>query len=170
MVKGEVLSNLRLRYNSTAMLVLIHAFSMTTGAMKRLLLSYVADVMPFSWSWCQYSVLVTQCQRTLKRKLSLYLCVMLSVISQLRPRISLHSLIMLLTPPLWCVHFFFSSYCAPGKSIEKQPLSQLQHSYVPVPLNMSDFSFFYLQFTLNCPFNEGRSICLIVSCFFFLIV
>ena len=41
------------------MLVLIHAFFMTTGAMKRLLLSYVVDVMPFSWSWCQYSVLVT---------------------------------------------------------------------------------------------------------------
>ena len=92
---------------------------------------------------------------------------MLSVISQLRLRISLHSLIMLLTPPLWCVHFFFSSYCAPGKSIEKQPLSQLQHSYVPVPLKMYDFFFFYLQFTLNCLFNEGRSICLIVSCFFF---
>ena len=46
------------------------------------------------------SVLMTQCQRTLKRKLSLYLCVMLSVISQLRPRISLHSLIMLLIPLL----------------------------------------------------------------------
>ena len=102
------------------MLVLIHVFCMTTGPMKRPLPSYVADVMPFSWSWCQYSVLVTQCQRTLKRKLSLYLCVMLSVISQLRPRISLHSLIMLLTPPLWCVHFFSSSYCAQGKSIKKQ--------------------------------------------------
>ena len=150
------------------MLVIIHAFFTTTGPMRRLFLSCVADVMPFSWSWCQYSVLVTRCQRTLNRKLSLCLCIMLSVISQLRQRISLHSLIMLLTPPLWCVHFFFSSYCAPGKSIEKQPLSQLQHSYVPVPLKMSDFSFFfYLQFTLNCLFNEGRSICLIVSCFFF---
>ena len=84
------------------MLVLIHVFFffMTTGQMKRPPLSYVADVMPFSWSWCQYSVLMTQCQRTLKRKLSLYLCVMLSVISQLRPRISLHSLIMLLIPLL----------------------------------------------------------------------
>ena len=102
------------------MLVLIHVFCMTTGPMKRPLPSYVADVMPFSWSWCQYSVLVTQCQRTLKRKLSLCLCVMLSVISQLRQRISLHSLIMLLTPPLWCVHFFSSSYCAQGKSIKKQ--------------------------------------------------
>ena len=102
------------------MLVLIHVFCMTTGPMKRPLPSYVADVMPFSWSWCQYSVLVTQCQRTLKRKLSLCLCVMLSVISQLRQRISLHSLIMLLIPPLWCVHFFSSSYCAQGKSIKKQ--------------------------------------------------
>ena len=100
-------------------------FLMTKGQMKRPPLSYVADVMPFSWSWCQYSVLVTQCQRTLKRKLSLYLCVMLSVISQLRPRISLHSLIMLLIPPLWCVHFFSSSYCAQGKSIKKQSHSQL---------------------------------------------
>ena len=100
-------------------------FLMTTGQMKRPPLSYVADVMPFSWSWCQYSVLVTQCQRTLKRKLSLCLCVMLSVISQLRQRISLHSLIMLLIPPLWCVHFFSSSYCAQGKSIKKQSHSQL---------------------------------------------
>ena len=143
---------------STAMLVLISAFFMTTGPAKRPLLSYVADVMPFSWSWCQYSVLVTQCQRTLKRKLSLYLCVMLSVISQLRPRISLHSLIMLLIPPLWCVHFFSSSYCAQGESIENQSHSQLWHSHFPVPLNMSDFLFSYLQFTLNCPINEKISI------------
>ena len=142
------------------MLVLIHVFFffMTTGQMKRPPLSYVADVMPFSWSWCQYSVLMTQCQRTLKRKLSLYLCVMLSVISQLRQRISLHSLIMLLTPPLWCVHFFSSSYCAQGKSIKKQSLSQLKHSHFPVPLNMSDFLSSYLQFTLNCPINEEISI------------
>ena len=124
------------------MLVLISAFFMTTGPAKRPLLSYVADVMPFSWSWCQYSVLVTRCQRTLNRKLSLCLCIMLSVISQLRQRISLHSLIMLLTPPLWCVHFFFSSYCAPGKSIEKQPLSQLQHSYVLCLLTCLIFLFF----------------------------
>ena len=139
------------------MLVLIHVFCMTTGPMKRPLPSYVADVMPFSWSWCQYSVLVTQCQRTLKRKLSLCLCVMLSVISQLRPRISLHSLIMLLTPPLWCVHFFSSCYCAQGKSIKKQSLSQLEHSHFPVP-NTSDFLCSYLQITSNCPINEGISI------------
>ena len=139
------------------MLVIIHAFLTTTGPMKRLFLSCVADVMPFSWSWCQYSVLVTQCQRTLKRKLSLYLCVMLSVISQLRPRISLHSLIMLLTPPLWCVHFFSSCYCAQGKSIKKQSLSQLEHSHFPVP-NTSDFLCSYLQITSNCPINEGISI------------
>ena len=139
------------------MLVIIHAFFTTTGPMKRLFLSCVADVMPFSWSWCQYSVLVTQCQRTLKRKLSLYLCVMLSVISQLRPRISLHSLIMLLTPPLWCVHFFSSCYCAQGKSIKKQSLSQLEHSHFPVP-NTSDFLCPYLQITSNCPINEGISI------------
>ena len=122
--------------------------------MKRPLLSYVADVMPFLWSWCQYSPLVTRCQRTLKRKLSLYLCATLSVISQLRPRISLHSLIMLLTPPLLCVHFFSSNYCAQGKSIEKQSLSQLQHAHFPVPLNMSDFLFFLSLITLNCPINE----------------
>ena len=139
------------------MLVIIHAFFTTTGPMRRLFLSCVADVMPFSWSWCQYSVLVTQCQRTLKRKLSLYLCVMLSVISQLRPRISLHSLIMLLTPPLWCVHFFSSCYCAQGKSIKKQSLSQLEHSHFPVP-NTSDFLCSYLQITSNCPINEGISI------------
>ena len=139
------------------MLVIIHAFFTTTGPMKRLFLSCVADVMPFSWSWCQYSVLVTQCQRTLKRKLPLYLCVMLSVISQLRPRISLHSLIMLLTPPLWCVHFFSSCYCAQGKSIKKQSLSQLEHSHFPVP-NTSDFLCSYLQITSNCPINEGISI------------
>ena len=139
------------------MLVIIYAFFTTTGPMKRLFLSCVADVMPFSWSWCQYSVLVTQCQRTLKRKLSLYLCVMLSVISQLRPRISLHSLIMLLTPPLWCVHFFSSCYCAQGKSIKKQSLSQLEHSHFPVP-NTSDFLCSYLQITSNCPINEGISI------------
>ena len=136
----------------------INVLFMTVGQMKRLFLSYVADVMPFSWSWCQYSVLVTRCQRTLKRKLPLYLCVMLSVISQLRPRISLHSLIMLLTPPLWCVHFFSSSYCAQGKSIKKQALSQLKHSHFPVPLNMSNFLSSYLQFTLNCPINEEISI------------
>ena len=139
------------------MLVIIHAFFTTTGPMKRLFLSCVADVMPFSWSWCQYSVLVTRCQRTLKRKLPLYLCVMLSVISQLRPRISLHSLIMLLTPPLWCVHFFSSCYCAQGKSIKKQSLSQLEHSHFPVP-NTSDFLCPYLQITSNCPINEGISI------------
>ena len=139
------------------MLVIIHAFFTTTGPMRRLFLSCVADVMPFSWSWCQYSVLVTQCQRTLKRKLSLCLCVMLSVISQLRPRISLHSLIMLLTPPLWCVHFFSSCYCAQGKSIKKQSLSQLEHSHFPVP-NTSDFLCSYLQITSNCPINEGISI------------
>ena len=139
------------------MLVIIYAFFTTTGPMKRLFLSCVADVMPFSWSWCQYSVLVTQCQRTLKRKLPLYLCVMLSVISQLRPRISLHSLIMLLTPPLWCVHFFSSCYCAQGKSIKKQSLSQLEHSHFPVP-NTSDFLCSYLQITSNCPINEGISI------------
>ena len=139
------------------MLVIIHAFFTTTGPMRRLFLSCVADVMPFSWSWCQYSVLVTQCQRTLKRKLPLYLCVMLSVISQLRPRISLHSLIMLLTPPLWCVHFFSSCYCAQGKSIKKQSLSQLEHSHFPVP-NTSDFLCSYLQITSNCPINEGISI------------
>ena len=139
------------------MLVIIYAFFTTTGPMKRLFLSCVADVMPFSWSWCQYSVLVTQCQRTLKRKLSLCLCVMLSVISQLRPRISLHSLIMLLTPPLWCVHFFSSCYCAQGKSIKKQSLSQLEHSHFPVP-NTSDFLCSYLQITSNCPINEGISI------------
>ena len=136
------------------MLVIIHAFFTTTGPMRRLFLSCVADVMPFSWSWCQYSVLVTRCQRTLNRKLSLCLCIMLSVISQLRQRISLHSLIMLLTPPLWCVHFFFSSYCAQGRSIEKQSLSQSQHAHFPVPLTMSDFLFSHLQFTLNCPINE----------------
>ena len=136
------------------MLVPINVLFMTVGPMKRLFLSYVADVMPFSWSWCQYSVLVTQCQRTLKRKLPLYLCVMLSVISQLRQRISLHSLIMLLTPPLWCVHFFFSSYCAQGRSIEKQSLSQSQHAHFPVPLTMSDFLFSCRQFTLNCPVNR----------------
>ena len=139
------------------MLVIIHAFFTTTGPMKRLFLSCVADVMPFSWSWCQYSVLVTQCQRTLKRKLSLCSCVMLSVISQLRQRISLHSLIMLLTPPLWCVHFFSSCYCAQGKSIKKQSLSQLEHSHFPVP-NTSDFLCSYLQITSNCPINEGISI------------
>ena len=139
------------------MLVIIYAFFTTTGPMKRLFLSCVADVMPFSWSWCQYSVLVTRCQRTLKRKLPLYLCVMLSVISQLRPRISLHSLIMLLTPPLWCVHFFSSCYCAQGKSIKKQSLSQLEHSHFPVP-NTSDFLCSYLQITSNCPINEGISI------------
>ena len=77
------------------MLILIHALFMTTGLMKRLFLSYVADVMPFSWSWCQYSVLGTRCQRTLNRNLSLCSCIMLSVIIQLRQRISLHSLIML---------------------------------------------------------------------------
>ena len=137
------------------MLVIIHAFFTTTGPMRRLFLSCVADVMPFSWSWCQYSVLVTQ--RTLKRKLSLCLCVMLSVISQLRQRISLHSLIMLLTPPLWCVHFFSSCYCAQGKSIKKQSLSQLEHSHFPVP-NTSDFLCSYLQITSNCPINEGISI------------
>ena len=139
------------------MLVIIHAFFTTTGPMRRLFLSCVADVMPFSWSWCQYSVLVTQCQRTLKRKLPLYLCVMLSVISQLRPRISLHSLIMLLTPPLWCVHFFSSCYCAQGKSIKKQSLSQLEHSHFPVP-NTSDFLCSYLQIPSNCPINEEISI------------
>ena len=139
------------------MLVIIYAFFTTTGPMKRLFLSCVADVMPFSWSWCQYSVLVTQCQRTLKRKLSLCLCIMLSVISQLRQRISLHSLIMLLTPPLWCVHFFSSCYCAQGKSIKKQSLSQLEHSHFPVP-NTSDFLCSYLQITSNCPINEGISI------------
>ena len=139
------------------MLVIIHAFFTTTGPMKRLFLSCVADVMPFSWSWCQYSVLVTRCQRTLNRKLSLCLCIMLSVISQLRKRISLHFLIMLLTPPLWCVHFFSSCYCAQGKSIKKQSLSQLEHSHFPVP-NMSDFLCSYLQITSNCPINEGISI------------
>ena len=139
------------------MLVIIYAFFTTTGPMKRLFLSCVADVMPFSWSWCQYSVLVTQCQRTLKRKLPLCLCAMLSVISQLRLRISLHSLIMLLTPPLWCVHFFSSCYCAQGKSIKKQSLSQLEHSHFPVP-NTSDFLCSYLQITSNCPINEGISI------------
>ena len=127
------------------MLVIIHAFFTTTGPMRRLFLSCVADVMPFSWSWCQSSVLVTRCQRTLNRKLSL------------RLRISLHSLIMLLTPPLWCVHFFSSSYCAQGKSIKKQSLSQLEHSHFPVP-NTSDFLCSYLQITSNCPINEGISI------------
>ena len=139
------------------MLVIIHAFFTTTGPMRRLFLSCVADVMPFSWSWCQSSVLVTRCQRTLNRKLSLCLCIMLSVISQLRQRISLHSLIMLLTPPLWCVHFFSSCYCAQGKSIKKQSLSQLEHSHFPVP-NTSDFLCSYLQITSNCPINEGISI------------
>ena len=139
------------------MLVIIYAFFTTTGPMKRLFLSCVADVMPFSWSWCQYSVLVTRYQRTLNRKLSLCLCIMLSVISQLRQRISLHSLIMLLTPPLWCVHFFSSCYCAQGKSIKKQSLSQLEHSHFPVP-NTSDFLCSYLQITSNCPINEGISI------------
>ena len=139
------------------MLVIIHAFFTTTGPMKRLFLSCVADVMPFSWSWCQYSVLVTRCQRTLNRKPSLCLCIMLSVIIQLRQRISLHSLIMLLTPPLWCVHFFSSCYCAQGKSIKKQSLSQLEHSHFPVP-NTSDFLCSYLQITSNCPINEGISI------------
>ena len=139
------------------MLVIIHAFFTTTGPMKRLFLSCVADVMPFSWSWCQYSVLVTRCQRTLNRKLSLCLCIMLSVISQLRQSISLHSLIMLLTPPLWCVHFFSSCYCAQGKIIKKQSLSQLEHSHFPVP-NTSDFLCPYLQITSNCPINEGISI------------
>ena len=139
------------------MLVIIYAFFTATGPMKRLFLSCVADVMPFSWSWCQYSVLVTRCQRTLNRKLSLCLCIMLSVISQLRQRISLHSLIMLLTPPLWCVHFFSSCYCAQGKSIKKQSLSQLEHSHFPVP-NTSDFLCSYLQITSNCPINEGISI------------
>ena len=140
------------------MLVLINAFVITTGQMKRLFLSCIADVMPFSWSWCQYFVLVTQSQTTLNRKLSLCLCIMSSVISQLRQRISLHFLIMLSTPTLWYVHFFSTSYCAQGKSIKKQSLSQLQHSHFPVPLNMSDFLFSYLQFTLNCPINEGISI------------
>lgn len=132
-------------------------YCMTTEPMKRLLLSYVVDVMPFSWSWCRYSVLVTQCQRTLNRKLSLYLCVMLSVISQVRQRISLHSLIMLLTPPLWCVHFFSSSCCAQGKNIQKQSLSRSQHIDFPVPLQMSDFfviSSSHLQCILNCPIYE----------------
>ena len=143
---------------------------MTTGPLKKPLLSYVADVMPFLWSWCQHSPLVIRCQRTLKRKLSLYLCVMLSVINQLRPRISLHSLIMLLTPPLWCVHFFFSSYCAQGRSIEKQSLSQSQHAHFPVPLTMSDFLFSHLQFTLNCPINElgGGGGKYILNCILFL--
>ena len=141
---------------------------MTTGPLKKPLLSYVADVMPFLWSWCQHSPLVIRCQRTLKRKLSLYLCVMLSVINQLRPRISLHSLIMLLTPPLWCVHFFFSSYCAQGRSIEKQSLSQSQHAHFPVPLTMSDFLFSHLQFTLNCPINELGGGKYILNCLLFL--
>ena len=93
---------------------------MTTGPMRRLLLSYVADVMPFSWNWCQYSLSVTRCQRTLNRKLSLSLCSMLSVISQLKQRIFLLSLTMLSTPPLWFVHFFFSSYCAQGNNITEE--------------------------------------------------
>ena len=93
---------------------------MTTGPMRRLPLSYVADVMPFSWSWCQYSLLVTRCQRTLNRKLSLCLCSMLSVISQLKQRIFLLSLTMLSTPPLWFVHFFSSSCCAQGNNITEE--------------------------------------------------
>ena len=139
------------------MLLPIRAFFMTTGPMKRLFLSYDTGVMPFLWSWCQYSVLATRRQKTLNRELSLCLCITLLVISQLRQRISLHSLIMLLTPPLWCVHFYSSSYYAQGKSINNNLfLNYSTHTFLCLLKCLIYFS--YLQFTLNCPINEGISI------------